>query len=285
MINHSLGNLREDLKNIMINSISLVDSESGNVFLPIMYDNQVSPAIRNMYLEDEYFDRFLRKETTKRPIKGKIMTLIRDKFELDVNNMYFGVFTVINVTDSIEKAINNPPNPPYINLSKLIYNLPYSLGGMASDDNKQKAVDVYKELLETTNNYSYYRNNNTFRKEIDEEGLFYTQKDIPKTLDKVDFKNKVYEPHILKFIKLVQQNNPSTLIGSIEATDIIRSFTFDKIVGYFSETLNDQIHKKYNSIGLEYYNKDSKQVDVRYISESETLMKGKQLFTKLARPV
>jgi hypothetical protein len=240
-----------------------------------MYDNAISPAMRNTYLEDEYFDRFISSSTSKRPISGKIMKIIQGDFKLDIDNMYIGVFTVINVTDTTDKKpTNNPPNPPYINLSKLIYNIPYSLGGMSSDDNKAVCVDVYKKLLEKTKEYSFYSNNAAFQK------LYNAQNNINI---KKDFKIEVYEPHIKEFIALVQQNNPSSLIGSIESTDILRSFTFDKIVSYFDNDLNKAIYNKYKSIGLEYYNQDLEQVED--IRPPESVLTDKQLFNKLARKV
>ncbi len=98
-----------------------------------------------------------------------------------------------------------------------------------------------------------------------------------------DFKLDVYQPHLKEFISLIQQNNPSSLIGSIESTDILRSFTFDKIVSYFDNDLNKTVFNKYKSFGLEYYNQDL--VQLADTTAPESVLTAKQVFEKLARKV
>jgi hypothetical protein len=252
MINHSLGKLREDIKSIMMNSISIKDGDK--TYLPIMYDNPISPAIRNTYIEDEYYDNFVSSSTGERPIKGKIMEIIGGKKEddnlgLDIKKMYMAVFTVINITDSDRKLINNPPNPPYINISKLIYNLPLEQRGMNANVDIEKILEIYKTLLDQTSNYSFYKKNPDF----------IALQTNYTNLKGADYKATIYEANIKKYIDLIQGNNPSTLIGSLEGTEMIKNTTFDKMIAYFDEDLNKSIFKKYESIGLEYYNFDSKQ--------------------------
>ena len=267
MINHSLSKLREDLKSIMLNSVSLNDSKSGKTYLPLMFDTSISPAIRNTYIEDEYYDRFLTQETKLRETKGIIMKIIKDDFKVDINSMYIAIFTVINLTDSDKKAINNPPNPPYINISELIYTLPVAQGGMSTLDRK-RVLSVYKTMLNKTKNYDFYKTNPVLLKLIE---------DVDKITNKDEFESTVYNSHIKKYIELIQQNNPSTLIGSIESTDIIKNFTFDKIVAYYNEKINDMAWKKYIKFGLEYFNQDTRQVndpkEIDYAMESNKLIR------------
>ena len=276
MINHSLARLRDDLKSIMLNSVAIKDTKTDNIYLPIMFDSNISPAIRNTYLEDEYFDRFLSNETKPREVKGKIMKIIQSDFECDINNMHIAIFTVINLTDTdnvTKKATNNPPNPPYINISELIYNLPLEYGGMSSETNQNQIMQIYNETLQKTMTYNFYATNTVLLKLIN---------DIKKIkIGAGDFMETVFESNIKKFIELIQQNNPSTLIGSIESTDIIKNFTFDKIVPFYNEKINRATWKKYIKFGLEYSNQDSRQV--KNVQEINTQLNSYELIKHLSK--
>ena len=259
MINHSLGKLREDIKSIMMNSISINDGDK--TYLPIMYDNPISPAIRNTYIEDEYYDNFVSSSTVAKPINGMIMKIIggdekKGGLGLNIDNMYMAVFTVINITDSDEKLINNPPNPPYINISKLIYNLPLEQRGMSAKVDVEKILETYKILLDKTGNFSFYQKNPDYLA----LSKNYTN------LKGADYVT-IYEANVKKYIDLIQGNNPSTLIGSLEGTEMIKNTTFDKMIAYFDEDLNKSIFEKYKSpvddIGLEYYNYDSSKLQLK----------------------
>jgi hypothetical protein len=283
MINHSLAELRKDIKAIMLNSVSLV-TDSGEVFLPIVYDNTISPAIRNTYLEDNYFENFITTNTNKQPINGQIMLTIQNEFKVDVDKIHIALFTVINLTDSDDGPINNPPNPPYINISKLIYYLPQKVGGMSRVADVNKIVSVFKEMLSVVDRYDFYKTNetcNVIRKKADDELKKFAKTDDKGNITYVlsntqDFVTTIYDPFIQTFMELIQQNNPSSLIGSLESTDMLRSFTFNKIVGYFNNDINKTVFNKYKSFGLEYYNeqfKDQKDKTLTVIMSDQDFVK------------
>ena len=71
----------------------------------------------------------------------------KDHFDTQLDiNMNFCIFTVINVTDN--NVLENRPNPPYINISNLIYNLDIENKCMKDipDYNLLKpSLDIFKE--------------------------------------------------------------------------------------------------------------------------------------------
>jgi hypothetical protein len=283
MINHSLAKLRKDIKSVLLNSVSL-ETSTGDVFLPIVYDNSISPVIRNTYLEDNFFENFITSNTRKQPIEGKIMDLIQN-FGVNIDNMHIAIFTVINLTDSEDKPINNPPTPPYINLSTLIYHLPQKeANGMSRVADVNKIIEVFKDTMNFATRYDFYKTNDALTeirsKSDDELKKFIVTKggkEIYQLTNTQDFITTIYEPFIESFIELVQQNNPSSLIGSLESTDMLRSFTHNKIIGFYNNTINKNVFSKYKSIGLEYYNKqfmDQKDKKINVIMSDEEFAKN-----------
>ena len=317
MINHSLAELRKDIKSILLNSVSL-KTGTDKVYLPIVYDNVVSPAIRNTYLEDDYFENFIEKSASnkngKQPIVGQIMLLIKNQFKVDIDAMHIGLFTVINLTD--DGTINNPPNPPYINISSLIYHLPTTKGGMSRHPDISTIVSLFMKMINETGNYEFYKSNDMYNEIKDKaiaqltQYISSTQPVVTQPVVKVmsakargkvvppqatkpaeiiatkpaeiivtlpanqDFINGVYEPFIKNFVELIQQNNPSSLMGSLESTDILRSFTFNKIIGYYNMGINAAVFNKYKSFGLEYYNSQFKEEKtVKILSDIEYVKK------------
>jgi hypothetical protein len=195
------------------------------------------------------------------------MYLIQN-FGVNIDKMHIAIFTVINLTDSEDKPINNPPTPPYINLSTLIYHLPQKeANGMSRVADVNKIIEVFKDTMNFATRYDFYKNNDALteiKSKCDDElkkfivekpGKTGTTVDTYRLTNTQDFITTIYEPFIKSFIELVQQNNPSSLIGSLESTDMLRSFTHNKIIGFYNNTINKNVFSKYESIGLEYYNK------------------------------
>jgi hypothetical protein len=71
------------------------------------------------------------------------------------------------------------------------------------------------------------------------------------------------------FITIIQGNNPSTLIGSIESTDILQNIVYDKIVCSYKN--NDEINSildMYENITLPVSNKIDNKGTFKYKKES-----------------
>jgi hypothetical protein len=216
MINHSLKVLTDDIKGILRNSGVITDKMKN--YLPIYFDKDVSSSCRDKYVKDEVFEVFNTSNVIYNP-KGIVMTTIRDKFNVNLNNLNFVVINIINVSDSVgvetkdkpKKVTNNPPTPPYINLTNLIYNLPISKGGMQTDFNSQTIKKEYYEIRNRLKEFNFYQNSVIFTDDI----------------MKFKMDDESNEENILSAVKklldLVKGNNPSTLIGSMETLEMLQS--------------------------------------------------------------
>jgi hypothetical protein len=216
MINHSLKVLTEDIKGILRNSVVITD-KTNNKYLPIYFDKDVSSSCRDKYVEDEVFEVFNTSEAIYKPT-GIIMKTIGEKFGVDLNNLNFVVLNIINVSDSWgaeskkpKKVTNNPPTPPYINLTNLIYNLPISHGAMQTEFNSLKIKKEYYELRNRLEQFNFYKNSVIFTNDI----MKFKMK------DEEDRENILSA--VKKLLDLVRGNNPSTLIGSMETLEMLQS--------------------------------------------------------------
>jgi hypothetical protein len=74
-----------------------------------------------------------------------------------MNNLSFVVFTVLNLTDT--GKVNNPPNPPYINLNNIIYysNINYDI---------QNLTAHVKALSKEVSKYNFYKLNESWQELI-----------------------------------------------------------------------------------------------------------------------
>lgn len=144
MINHSLKELTEDVKGLLRNSVLIKTKDKD--YLPIFYDKDISSSYRDLYVEDDAFSVF-NSEKSKYEAKGYVMNIIKndllkkknedgEDIPGDLDSLNFVIVNIINTTDSQGKEVegvlkstkNNPPTPPYINITNLIYNLPQSRG-------------------------------------------------------------------------------------------------------------------------------------------------------------
>jgi len=207
MINKSLKELKDDLKLLVLKSF--VNPETGT--LPFIFDKEVFPYCRNLYSDENIYEKFYTmpdKDDTK---SGKIIEVIKS-FGVDVSKLNFAVFTVINLSDYLKeknKVTNNPPNPPYININNLIYLR--NIQKIFPDIGKlQSEINIILKKLEE---YEFY-NNLDVMKELRKR---YKESN-PTTLNQfLDIAKSL--------IELIQPNNSATLIGTLADTDSIQNIT------------------------------------------------------------
>jgi hypothetical protein len=214
MINQSLAELRRDIQ-VLIKQ-SLETEESGTVYNPIFYEKYIFPYCRNVNLNDNYFDFFLKsepKDNRGNPLElgilAKIMSNPTDHsvikgFGIDLKKINFGVFTVINLTNKLAAPyVNNPPNPPYINLNDIV---------MSMMNNNIGIKDSCSKLKEKLNKYTFYKSI------INAKPLSNLNKDSPDN------------DELLEVINLIKSNNAATLIGSLEGTEVLQNTAYTKLV-------------------------------------------------------
>lgn len=224
MINKSLLDMRETIKGLILSSLKL---ENG--YLPIFWDRTYYPYCRNINITDNLFDMFYENNSSS-SLSSVILNVMKSN-NVNLEKTNFGIFTVINTTE--DEYTNNPPNPPYIDVSLLIYNLLINY-----DNNKYK-----KELENVINRmelYSFYKNNEEFKK-------FLLKYKLP--VERVDEQFKALGNDLLK---IINSNNPSTLIGSLESTEILQKLTFKSVCTKNVEA--EQRLTSYSNIGLKSLN-------------------------------
>ena len=72
------------------------------------------------------------------------------EFCINMNNLNFVVFTVLNFTD--DGIVNNPPKPPFINVNNVIYYAYIKY-------NKEKLRAHLKALFIETSKFEFYNTN------------------------------------------------------------------------------------------------------------------------------
>ena len=218
MINKSLKDIREDVKRLVMDSLS-----SGQT-PPIYYNKQVYPYCLNVNTAYDYFSKFYNatKKSDGKVDVGIIAKVMMDTFKIVLSNLNFVVVTVINTSDV--GAVNNPPNPPYINLNNLKYYCRIN-----KDVNKLREASI--ETVKTLAKYKFY---NTIPAE-------FTVSEAEAKLNHVSAKNNmiVQETYATNLINYVQVNNSATLIGSLESTEVLLNVAYDDVVCAH----NDRLHK------------------------------------------
>ena len=219
MINKSLADMRKDIKSLIMQSLALDNTQ----YLPIVYDKQIFPYCRNISMEEDIFDSFYENNKTS-SLSGIILNTIKNTYNIDVTKLNFVIFTVINLTNNL--LVNNPPNPPYININKLYYHLEVKYD---PDINKPNLTNEIENVFLKSGQYSFYNNNSQLQK---------LKTDFSATLD-YDAKVKLGKD----ILALIRSNNASTLIGSLESTDILQNITFDKVVCSYNDSLKKLLTK------------------------------------------
>ena len=223
-INRSLADLRLDIKQLIMENVA----DGGT--LPIFFDNEIHPFCRNSNMDANVIEQFYKSVDSKSGYSGQIFKRIflRDLNLTpdDIKKMNFVVFTVINTTK--DDSTNNPPNPPYININKLV-NLAV-ISPEPTPANLNVELTALQKKLEL---YKYYEEPAT-KKFIDE-------------LIKPDALYKNTLKKCKKLITYIDNINATTLIGSLVSTMVISSTTYDKIPCYFDEAKLTELEKyKFN---------------------------------------
>ena len=155
---------------------------------------------------------------------------------MNVSELNFAIFTVINISDYFpekNKVTNNPPNPPYININNLIYLR-----------NIQKIFPNIVQLQSEINNvlkkledYEFYK---TLEIVINFKQKYESSK--PKVLNEMlEYANNL--------IDLIQTNNSATLIGTLADTDLIQNITADQ----FPCAENNMLYEERKDFLSEFY--------------------------------
>ena len=234
MINKSLYDLTKDIKTIILNSLQSTDD---NKYLPIYWDKLIYPYCRNLNVDDEILLKFYSDiKLSPKQLSSKILKVMNNNLN-DTNtdsfkNMNFGIFTVINTTN--DDKTNNPPNPPYININRLIF---YTNINFNSEELKKEILDI----LEKMKTYTFWSiNNSNYNKYIkiikNNDNLKNTSERTLKALG-------------ITLIEMISNVNPSTLIGSLESTTLLQNITYNDLICYEDKKRED-ILNKFENIGL-----------------------------------
>ena len=208
MINKSLKELKDDVKLLVLKSF--INPETNT--LPFIFDKEVFPYCRNLYSDENIYEKFYNTPDKDNTKSGQIIKVIKD-FGVDVSKLNFAVFTVINLSDYFReknKVTNNPPNPPYININNLIYLTNVQKIFPNGDKLKSEINDTINKL----NNYDFYKNQDSFTKFKEK---YEISKSEASSNTIIDFTNSL--------INLIQPNNSATLIGTVADSVSIQTIT------------------------------------------------------------
>ena len=217
-INDSLYNMKDVIISIIKSSIKIDKSN-----LPLYFDKEIYPYCRNIILEEDVLNKFYINEKNIN-LSSVILNTIKS-FNVNIDNLKFFIYTVINTTFEV----NNPPNPPYININDIYYytNINY---------NHDKIIQEISNIKDKFKNYIFYKNyfeNNKYYNHI-----ISNPKIIPDT-DLIEASNRLY--------RYIYNNNATTLLGSLETTDSLQSITYNNMVCSYSDNIENynKNNKKY----------------------------------------
>ena len=168
MINRSLLDIRTDIKELVITSLK----DEGK-FEPLFFEKEVYSYCRNINLYDDNFEPFyniISKTKSQRQLSNII------KKNCDVMNLNYIIFNVINLT--YNEKVNNPPNPPYINVNDLYYSIYYMNKEIKKYYSKNLYDDLFNKLIDVYN-FLYIKEDINKEKFINET-LFYLQQKLKK---------------------------------------------------------------------------------------------------------
>jgi hypothetical protein len=217
------------------------------------YNDALAAEIRPKYLPDPEHDN---KDST-----GKFMGTPNAKTN---RKFAFIVFTVINTTLYAfgGRSVNNPPTPPYVNLSVMKY---YYANGLTD----KLAEEIRRIIAEQRNSYHYAQ-----------------LEDIKEKYVKLkDINNKTVEIYYKLVMDIFDANNSSTLLGTLETTemlqklnmkfmcyaapikmDLLDAFREDIVMTASNEDAEfPAVRSKYSSITIKDKNNTSKSYNVNYI--------------------
>lgn len=211
LINKSLKDLREDIKNLIINSIKIN-------FNPLVYISPGMPYCFNSFLDIDKYEPF--NETKQKDMTGEIMYILGNRTDFT-----FFIFTVINLNSNA----NNPPSIPYININeaKFYYNI-YEENGILNDTEMLKYKKAIQDLILKLNNFNFYI-----------ENYKNSEKNIIKTF--MELQDVTNEIPLKEILETIYNINASTLIGSLESTEIIKNLYNDKFICSKNKIFDDVV--------------------------------------------
>lgn len=252
MINQTLTQLKSDMKKIVLKSI--ISKNKG--ILPLALDRDIYTYCKNAYIETEYFDE-LNSDIQNESFTGQIVKIMQSKDHFDTQldtNMNFCIFTVINVTDN--NVLENRPNPPYINISNLIYNLDIENKGMKDIPDYNLLRKYIFTIMTRIKDYKFYKDmiqdkTRSFVGETILNDLY--QKYLQMEKGSLNIPNDEIVSLAKTLIEIISVNNEATLIGSLQSTEEIANITFNKTVCSYNKDLDD-VFKSFPKMPLDKFN-------------------------------
>ena len=246
MINRSLFDMKVDIKELLMNASVMKDesikkkllngglSKEKEVALKsqlngysLGFDRDIFTYCRNTDLDSDIYTNFYKKKQDVN-INGIIVKEIIKSLE-SPHLLNFVVFNVINTTEAEVGKQNNPPRPPYIDISYILKDLHYEHGGNKVKKQVGKLNKSIFTLLDTLKAYKFYTNN-----EIITE-MIKNIMDVKEKIEKDMSYDTLYLIYLKPLLDYIKKSNALTLIGSLESTDSIQNITYDKYICSFSE--------------------------------------------------
>ena len=216
MINTSLIEMKNDIKNLIIKNGSIPDTS-------LYWDTLYHPFCYNLNIMSNYVFEEPKKPTDP---KGIIITKLQELVNMNdavggasatkpvtTEPLKFIIFTVINTNNDK----NNPPNPPYYNIN----NIKFYYLNEKQKELKEEMIKIKDKAIKDP----FYKNN--------------------EELKKLNLSNTINESTYTAFIEIFENNNSATLIGTLEATEELQKINM-KYLCYESESKID-ILKKFNT--------------------------------------
>ena len=220
-----------------------LDSKLYNNYTPIYSNKNKFPyCVNNKSSIDNYDDYYEFFESTDAATVydknyGIIMTtILQNNTKLNLINCNFIIFSFIDLSDY--EHINNPPKPPYINISALIFISKYYKIELNSQECSRDCRHAVKQAIESlcTN----------LRKHP-----YYSTSSILSNICNEDYESAmtaVILAKINEIIKVININNSVTLIGILENSDNISNIQNNSIIcddnDYESTLVNIKREKK-----------------------------------------
>jgi hypothetical protein len=219
-----INSFNEEVKTYM-------STQSDLEITPLLY---TTPSLSNCLLnKNKYssdYDVYYKKNTTTTNAKEYIFKIMETNgkipgtnifgFNIDIeNNSTIIIFTVINITADPRLPVNNPPNPPFININilKLLYNLltininikinEMSIMYYIKDVNNSDKLSI---IIELCRNFYNYIMRYPFYKLFESNFLFL----INTTSFSTDFYTS-FTQNLNSLIIFIESNNATTLLGTV----------------------------------------------------------------------
>jgi hypothetical protein len=246
MINRSLFDMKVDIKELLMSASILKDEaiktqlqnvgkgskEETELKLKLNgnslgFDRDIFTYCRNTDLNSDIYTNFYKPNKNDLNINGIIIKEVTKSLK-SPHLLNFVVFNVINTTETQEGRQNNPPRPPYINISHIIKELHYEHNGNKVKRQVGKLNKYLFDLLATLQLYDFYKKNEIFNQ------MAKNINDVKDKINKEMSYDTLYSIYLQPLLDYIKKTNALTLIGSLESTDSIQNITYDKYVCSYS---------------------------------------------------